>query len=149
MPTFQEHKNNEYKNIIRYIDLLGEKVEWYKIINEDYSRSDLIFKLRGKRRLFFAEFKTRDIEHSLYRDSLLEADKIPGIEKQAEQLGVTNPKLLFVVSYNDGSMFHFNMKKYDRIGAQKCPKHSSVDGKNEMVIKDCIYFNISEANRVI
>jgi hypothetical protein len=147
--TFQEHINNEHKNIIRYLDLLGDKVEWYKVINEDYSRCDLIFKIRGKSRIFLAEFKTRDIHYTLYRDSLLESDKIPGIENQAKQLGYDNPRLLFVVSYNDGSMFHFNMKKYDRTGAQKCPKHTSIDGISEMVIKDCIYFNLNTENRII
>ena len=148
MKTFEEHKNAEYDNIMMYLSLLTDNkfdIE-YDILNEDYSRCDLIYKLNGK--VYMVEFKNRDVTQFQYRDTLCEMDKLIGIKQQAKELNISNPTILFVTKFKNGEMYEFNMEEYTRVAETLCPKHTSIDGNNEKVLKDCIYFNIKFKNKI-
>ena len=148
MKNFNEHKNAEYNNIMEYLSILTNDLFDidYDIINEDYSRCDLIYELNGA--TYMVEFKNRNNSSVKYLDTMCEMDKIAGIKQQAKELNIVNPKILFVTTFTDNTMYEFDMELYDRVDKKMCPKHTANDGNNEYVLKDCIFFNINKTNKI-
>lgn len=148
METFETYKNKEYKNILKYLDLFPEDANiQYRILNEGYSACDLILRNNKNGNLYMIEFKSRNCLPHQYRDTMLEIAKIDGIKELAGKLNIEKPIILFVACFLDGSMWQFDVEKYDRVGVDNCPKQSANRSKGNKD-KDCVYFNMNPKNRI-
>ena len=150
--TFDEHINREAEVIKEFNELTGNRIEIRKIMNDGFSTYDFIFTL-NKNIIYFTEVKNRKCFRDQYTDTILEKDKVDRIQKlvvasQERNISGMEIRKGFLVNFYDG-MYFFDLDEapYEE-SIKLCPKHTSVNGNNEMINKTLLHYKLGNAKKI-
>lgn len=150
---FSTHINREAQIIKEFDELTGNRVEVRKIMNDGFSTYDFIFTL-NKKIIYFTEVKNRQCHYDRYHTTILEKSKVDRINyliKKSQERNISGMEIHagFLISFYDG-IFFIDITKTEpfEIDTKMCPKHTSIDGNNNMIEKTLYHYTLDNAKRI-